>query len=149
MSLLFLCVFLWFQLKLSIFFIFFFFMTWHVSVCPFAHLFIGVLVFFSLVHFCFNIGKILDHSLSFLDLETLFFYSKIKKICLLIFEREREREHRCEREKLLVSHICPDQGLNLQLSQVPWLGFEPPIFWCMGWCSNQLSHTSQGLTQKL
>ena len=50
-------------------------------------------------------------------------------------ERERERERDInmrEKHQLVASHSCPNcaptQGSNLQ------------SFWCMGWCSNQLSH---------
>ena len=36
--------------------------------------------------------------------------------------------------------MCPNWGLNLQPSHVPWPGMEPTTFWDMGRCFNQLSH---------
>ena len=41
--------------------------------------------------------------------------------------------------------MCPNQGLNLQLRYVPWPGVEPKTFWCMGQCSNQLSHPARAI----
>ena len=38
---------------------------------------------------------------------------------------------------------CLHQGPNLQLRYVPWLGIKPSTFWCVGWCSNQLSHLAR------
>ena len=57
-------------------------------------------------------------------------------------ERKRERESEKEREK----HQCVRETFIGCFPCVPGLGIEPPTFWCAGWCSNQLSHTSQGLS---
>ena len=70
------------------------------------------------------------------------------RIYLLILEREEVRGRETlmwERniDRLVASHACPDWGLNLQPRYVPWLGIEPATFWCMGWCSNQLSHPAR------
>ena len=62
-------------------------------------------------------------------------------------EREGQREGNIsarEKHQLVASLACPDLGANPQPKCVPWLGIEPITFWCTGWCSNQLSHTSQG-----
>ena len=61
--------------------------------------------------------------------------------------REGEREkHTCDRETPSVaSYMCPDQGLNPYPRYVPRLGINPAAFWCMGQCSNQLSHLAKAL----
>ena len=71
--------------------------------------------------------------------------------CLLVLEREGKGEGEKEKEvdvrekhRLVASHTRHNWGLNPQPRYVPWPGIEPPTFWCTGWCSNQLSHTSQG-----
>ena len=64
-----------------------------------------------------------------------YFLNPHPRICLLILEREEKRErekHQCERE---TSIGC--------LSYTPRQGIEPATFWCMGWCSNQLSHPAR------
>ena len=59
-------------------------------------------------------------------------------------EREREKERVRERERLIgCIHMCPDWGSNPQPRYMPWLGIKSTTFWCIGWCSNQLSHTNQ------
>ena len=58
----------------------------------------------------------------------MYFLNPYLRICLLILEREEGRE----RETLIG---C--------LSYAPWPGIEPPTFWCMGRCSNQLSHPAR------
>ena len=62
-----------------------------------------------------------------------------------LWERGRERNINV-REKccLVASHTCPHHTLNLQPRCVLWPGIKSPTFWCMGWCSNQMSHASQG-----
>ena len=74
-------------------------------------------------------------------------------ICLLILEREEGEGGRKggrnidvnEKHQLVASPMCPNQGLNLQLRYVPWPGIEPKTFWCMGQCSNQLSHPARAI----
>ena len=63
-------------------------------------------------------------------------------------EREREGKER-ERKRYIddreeASHKCPDWRPNLQPRHVLWLEIEPMTFQFTGWCSKQLSHTSQG-----
>ena len=60
------------------------------------------------------------------------------------FEREREKDL-CERETsmgcLLYAPWCTLTGDRTHsLGMCPWPGIELTAFWCMGWCSNQLSH---------
>ena len=76
----------------------------------------------------------------------LFIYYPHLKTCPLILERERGREGEREGEKhpSFDSHMCPDQGPNMQPRHVPWWGIKPATFWFIGWCSNQLGHTGQG-----
>ena len=58
------------------------------------------------------------------------------------------RERKKEREKhwLFFSCICPDWGSNLPPRVVFCPGIEPTSFWCMGWCSNQLSLSARALS---
>ena len=44
----------------------------------------------------------------------------------------------------LVPRHVPWLGLNSNPRYVPWPGVEALTFWCTGWCSNQLRHTSEG-----
>ena len=53
---------------------------------------------------------------------------------LFIYLRERETVAFC---------MHPDLGLNLKPRYVPWPGMEPATFWCLGQCSNQLSHPAR------
>ena len=70
------------------------------------------------------------------------FNSPHLRICLLILQREKVEKvgdggrgkHWFERE---TSIGC--------LSYILWLGIEPAAFWCMGWCSNQLSHWAKAI----
>ena len=57
-------------------------------------------------------------------------------------ERGRERKHWCERERSIGCNLYIPwlERSNLQPRYGPWLGIKPANFWCMGWCSNQLSH---------
>ena len=79
----------------------------------------------------YSFKKVLKFCISYHHLRT----------CLLILEKEgrgREREgekHQSERS---------NWGPNPQPRHVPWLGMELVTFWFVGWCSNQLSHISQG-----
>ena len=72
------------------------------------------------------------------------FYNPHPRICLLIWQRERERgENIYGREKhQSIVASCPHsaQRSNPQSRPVPWLGIKPATFWCTGHCSNQLSH---------
>ena len=68
----------------------------------------------------------------------VFFLNLHQRICLLIWEREREIER--EKHQMVASHMHPDWGSNPQPRYVPWPGMKPASCWCMGWCSNQLSH---------
>ena len=72
------------------------------------------------------------------------FILKTFQIYLLLLEGEEgeEREKHC----LIVSHMLPDRGSNLQLRYVPWPEIEPPTFSCTRWRSSQLSHTGHGWT---
>ena len=73
-----------------------------------------------------------------------FIFNPHLKIYLLILERGREREKdQCEKYWLVASHTCPKWGLYLPHRYVPWPEIEPATFWCMGWCSNQLSHQAR------
>ena len=55
--------------------------------------------------------------------------------------RERERER--EKHRLVASHTPADQASNPQPRYVPCPGMERATFWCMGQCSNQLSHPAR------
>ena len=82
----------------------------------------------------------------------LFFFLPLSEDVFIDFEREREREkHRCERETLigclLIARMLPDWGLDLQAGCVPRLGIPPGTFWCVGQCSNQLSHLARAPTR--
>ena len=69
------------------------------------------------------------------------------KIRLLILEREEGGDRETlmwERNWLVASHTHSDWGSNLPPRCVPWRVFEPSTFWCVGRCSNQVSHTGQG-----
>ena len=57
------------------------------------------------------------------------------------FLRERERW-----EALIGYHKCSYQGSNPQRRHVRWPGIKHSTFWCMGQCSNQLSHPARTLT---
>ena len=74
-------------------------------------------------------------------LNSIFFQSSPQDMFLLILEREE----RWKREKypLVASCTCPDQGSNPRLRYVPWWGINLATFWCMGWCSNQVSHSAR------
>ena len=66
-----------------------------------------------------------------------FFFYPYQRTCL---EKEKGRERETlmwEKHQLVVSHTCPNQGMNPQPRYVPWLGFEPVTLWFMGRCSNQ------------
>ena len=58
-----------------------------------------------------------------------------------------ESRERWRREKLnetsVASYTYPNWGSNLQPRYVPWPGIESATFWCMGRCSNQLSHAAR------
>ena len=60
------------------------------------------------------------------------------------FREKREGRERSidvtETHQLVASLTRPNGELNSQPRHVPWLGIEPPAFWCMGRHSNQLSH---------
>ena len=85
-----------------------------------------------------------------------YYFDPHLKIRLLIFFRERESVCWCrgrgverniyvrERHWSFTSCTCQEQGSNPQPSSVPWPGIEPATFWCMGQCSNQLSHPRPG-----
>ena len=79
--------------------------------------------------------------------KTWCFHQFFSRTFFIVFrERERVRERHIdtrEKHQSVASFMHLDQGLNLQPRFVPWLGFEPATFWCMGWCSNQQSHISQ------
>ena len=76
----------------------------------------------------------------------LLFFNPHLRMCFIDFrERGREREIHTdidlrEKDRSVSSYMHLDLGLNPQPRYVPWLGIEPTTFWCMGWCSNQLSH---------
>ena len=80
---------------------------------------------------------------------SFFLFNPHLRIYLLIWEREKGRkggrERLREREQLqsVASCMCPDGWLNLQPRNMPWLGFEPTTFWCIGQHSNQLSHLAR------
>ena len=61
---------------------------------------------------------------------------------ILFFERERNIYVR-GKHQLAVSHVHPNWRSNPQPWYVLWLGIEHTIFWCMGRCSNQLSHPAR------
>ena len=79
----------------------------------------------------------------------IIFYLHLRT-CLLILaggwgKRKRERNINArEKHWLVASPMCLDQGPNPKPRHVPWPGTEFMIFRFMGWCSNQLSHMSQG-----
>ena len=75
----------------------------------------------------------------FIFLKILFIFSKRGR------KGEREGEkHWCERETLISCLLhTPNWGPGLQPRHVPWLGIETTTFWCIGWCSNQLSHPAR------
>ena len=50
-----------------------------------------------------------------------------------------------KRNILVATCVHPDQESHPQPRYVLWLRIEPAVFWCMGWCSNQLSHPSRAL----
>ena len=50
------------------------------------------------------------------------------RICLSILEREEGGWRGRERHLLVTSHMCPDQGSNLQPRYVPQPGIEPATF---------------------
>ena len=57
--------------------------------------------------------------------------------------RKREREkHRCERETSILPH-APQPGVQpatwIHVLSRDWIS----VFWCMGWCSNQLNHPAR------
>ena len=55
----------------------------------------------------------------------LFLSNPHLEMCLLLLEREEERE----RHQLVASHMCPDQGLNPPPRYVPQNPTEPATFW--------------------
>ena len=61
-------------------------------------------------------------------------------LCILILTQGYVYWVEREKHRLFASHMHSDWGSILQPRYVPWPGFEPTIFWCTGWCSNQLSH---------
>ena len=69
-----------------------------------------------------------------------FFKIITEDMFLLIWEREK---HQCKRnvDQLLPVHtLTGDQTYNLGVHQV---GIDLTTFWCMGQCSNQLSHQAK------
>ena len=90
------------------------------------------------------------HVSFFLSLKKIFFNFHLG-ICLLIWERERERNrniHMREKHWPVSSHTCPNQGWNPQPRYVTWSGIELielANFWSTGWHSIPLSHTARGL----
>ena len=70
-----------------------------------------------------------------------------QSICLLILEWEDEEERNInvrKNHRLVASYMCPDWGSNMQPVFLPWQGFEPKTFCCMGWQSNHLRPLLQG-----
>ena len=65
----------------------------------------------------------------------LFFLNHHPRICLLIWERERNINWLPP-----IYTLTRDQTHNPRMS---WLGIELASFWCTGWCSNQLSHPAR------
>ena len=53
--------------------------------------------------------------------------------------QNKREEHQCEKESSIGCLLyVPDWGSNVQPMFLPWQGFEPKTFCCMGWQSNQL-----------
>ena len=52
------------------------------------------------------------------------------------------REKKGERER---PAWAPTRDWTHNLGYVPWLGTESATFWCMGWCSNQLSNPARAI----
>ena len=57
-------------------------------------------------------------------------------------EKQRNIKVR-EKHQSVASRMCPDQELNLQPRYVCWPEIEPTTFWCVWWCSNQLSQLAR------
>ena len=68
-------------------------------------------------------------------------------ICLLILERERQKDRETLRLESNISQLPPaytSTGKHTHnLGYVVWPGIEPTTCWCMGQCSNQLSHSAR------
>ena len=82
----------------------------------------------------------------FLHWLILFFLNPHSRMCLLIWEREGERDrerekHWCKRETSIGD--LPFWASNLQPRHVHWPGFKPKAFWCVRQCSNQLSYLAR------
>ena len=72
------------------------------------------------------------------------FWNHHLRICLLTWERGRREKHWRGREPLFVtSGVHPNWGLTWQPRYVPWPAVEPTAFWCIRWCSNDLSHMAR------
>ena len=90
-----------------------------------------------------------------MHLPFIFFNPHLRIYLLLIWETEGDRETDTERDRqidrqtdrhwhwLLASHMCPDQGSNLQPSCVPWPVTDLANFRCTGQCSKQLNHLAK------
>ena len=88
-----------------------------------------------------------------INAESFHFRSNNFFLILFIFRekwREKERERNTyvrEKHRLIVPHMNPNQGPNLQLWHVPWPGNEPTTFCSIGCCPTR-SHTGQGKGNK-
>ena len=50
-----------------------------------------------------------------------------------------------EKHRLVAFSYVPQQGIEPTTSVCTLIRIKPVTFWSVGWCSNQLSHTGQGL----